>query len=310
MLRKKEENEKRVKDEAYYAGKIQEITARTKGIYLMARGGDEDKGTHQIWSLGSADEEMQDPTHQAMILNMTEKSTFDSQQNFTDIVEDYDNINEIEAEESVDCSQLSVINVNLMVKGKEICHDSMSKVNSNRPSASKVCDHLNHVAVEDYVSDEDNVSNETTIPRVIVKHKMVEKVKINVESFSLNDFISMPKANAVLIGSFKSKVGSWVRGSSLHSVFHANVQGLKRVAYIEGLKHNLISVSQLVVGTGHHVVFDEEGSVISNKETKEILLNSKQKGDMFTLEIKPITGVPSVCLLSKASSKLSWLWHR
>ena len=31
---------------------------------------------------------------------------------------------------------------------------------------------------------------------------------------------------------------------------------------------------------------------------------------MFTLHIKPIVGVPSVCLLSKASSKISSLWHQ
>ena len=31
---------------------------------------------------------------------------------------------------------------------------------------------------------------------------------------------------------------------------------VNRVAYVEGLKHNLISVSQLVVGTGNQFVFD------------------------------------------------------
>lgn len=85
---------------------------------------------------------------------------------------------------------------------------------------------------------------------------------------------------------------------------------VNQVAYVEGLQHNLISISQLVVGTGNQVVFDEKGSFISNKETKEVLLKSKRKGDMFTLSIKPIVGVPSVFLLSKESSDLSWLWHR
>ena len=39
---------------------------------------------------------------------------------------------------------------------------------------------------------------------------------------------------------------------------------IKRVAYVEGLKHNLISVSQLVVGTGLRIPFDDEGSVIED----------------------------------------------
>ena len=85
---------------------------------------------------------------------------------------------------------------------------------------------------------------------------------------------------------------------------------LNQVAYVEGLQHNLVSVSQLVVGTSNQVVFDEERSVISNKETKEVLLKFKRKGDMFTLDIKPVVGVPSVCLLSKVSYDIIWLWHR
>ena len=50
---------------------------------------------------------------------------------------------------------------------------------------------------------------------------------------------------------------------------------VNRVAYVKGLNHNLISVSQLVVGTDNKVLFDEKRSIIYNKETKEILLNSK-----------------------------------
>ena len=37
---------------------------------------------------------------------------------------------------------------------------------------------------------------------------------------------------------------------------------IKKVAYIEGFPHNLINVSQLVVGTGLKVSFDDEGSEI------------------------------------------------
>lgn len=47
---------------------------------------------------------------------------------------------------------------------------------------------------------------------------------------------------------------------------------LNRVAYVEGIQHNLISVSQLVVGTDNQVVFNEAESIISNVETKEVLL--------------------------------------
>ena len=55
---------------------------------------------------------------QVKILNMTENSTLGSQQNFVDIEDNSDNISEIEAVKCLDCSRLSVINVNSLAKGK------------------------------------------------------------------------------------------------------------------------------------------------------------------------------------------------
>ena len=77
---------------------------------------------------------------------------------------------------------------------------------------------------------------------------------------------------------------------------------IRNVAYVEGLQHNLISVSQLVVWIGLKVSFDGEGSEIIEKKTKEVLLKSKRKGEMYPLNINPIRGKPSICLLTKAHS--------
>lgn len=38
---------------------------------------------------------------------------------------------------------------------------------------------------------------------------------------------------------------------------------------MEGLQHNLINVTQLVVGIGLKVSFDEEGSEVTHKELKK-----------------------------------------
>lgn len=64
------------------------------------------------------------------------------------------------------------------------------------------------------------------------------------------------------------------------------------VAYVNGLKQNLISLSHLVVGTGNQALFDDKESVISNKVTNEVLLKSKRKCDMCMLDVKPIVGLP------------------
>ena len=83
-----------------------------------------------------------------------------------------------------------------------------------------------------------------------------------------------------------------------------------KLAHVEGLQHNLISVSQLVVGTGLKVSFDDKGSKIIEKKSKKMLLKSKHKGDMYPLNINLIRGKPSICLLTKAALDDSWLWHR
>ncbi|KAI3740016.1 hypothetical protein L2E82_30432 [Cichorium intybus] len=85
---------------------------------------------------------------------------------------------------------------------------------------------------------------------------------------------------------------------------------IRKVAYVEGLQHNLISVSQLVVGTGLKVSFDEDGSELIEKKTKKLVLKSKRKGEMFPLDMKPIKGKPAICLLTRGANDDSWLWHR
>ncbi|XP_023752546.1 uncharacterized protein LOC111900907 [Lactuca sativa] len=118
---------------------------------------------------------------------------------------------------------------------------------------------------------------------------------------NLRDFRSLKNAGVVKFGNNqKCQVKGY--GKITNGQFTVN-----RVAYVEGLQHNLISVSKLVVGTKNQVLFNEEGSIISNVYAKEVLLKSKWKGDMFTLDINPIVGKLAVCLLSKATSDLSWL---
>ena len=53
---------------------------------------------------------------------------------------------------------------------------------------------------------------------------------------------------------------------------------IRKVAYVEGLQHNLICVSRLIIGTCLKVSFDEEGLEIIEKKSKAMLLKSKWKG--------------------------------
>ncbi|KAI3690740.1 hypothetical protein L2E82_48947 [Cichorium intybus] len=84
---------------------------------------------------------------------------------------------------------------------------------------------------------------------------------------------------------------------------------IQKVAYVLGLKHNLISVSQLV-STGLRVEFDNQFSYIMTGNRDICLVRSSRKINMFPLDITMFPGKPRLCLLSKAHSEISWLWHR
>ena len=72
---------------------------------------------------------------------------------------------------------------------------------------------------------------------------------------------------------------------------------IRKVAYVEGLQHNLISVSQLVVGRELKVLFDDKGSKIIEKKSKTVLLMSEHKGEMYPLNLNLIQGKPAILAL-------------
>lgn len=58
MLKKQEEMEEKVKDESYYAMKIEELRVKSKNLSLVAKNSSDDEGTYQIWPSRLYDEEM------------------------------------------------------------------------------------------------------------------------------------------------------------------------------------------------------------------------------------------------------------
>jgi len=77
------------------------------------------------------------------------------------------------------------------------------------------------------------------------------------------------------------------------------------VLYVEGLKHNLLSISQLC-DKGYQVTFRTNSCEIRLPHSKEVLLVSKRSNNVYLLNISNSTFVG--CLLTKHEE--SWLWHR
>ena len=82
----------------------------------------------------------------------------------------------------------------------------------------------------------------------------------------------------------------------------------KRVAYVNGLKHNLISVSQLC-DEDFEVHFDKLQGIVTNIN-KEIVLIAPRSRDVYIIDMTPVVPQTQVCFYTKASADISWLWHK
>jgi len=77
------------------------------------------------------------------------------------------------------------------------------------------------------------------------------------------------------------------------------------VLYVEGLKHSLLSISQLC-DRGYQVTFKTNSCEIRLPNSKEVLLVGKRPNNVYLLDISNSTSIS--CLVTKHEE--SWLWHR
>ncbi|GJS93585.1 integrase, catalytic region, zinc finger, CCHC-type containing protein [Tanacetum coccineum] len=80
------------------------------------------------------------------------------------------------------------------------------------------------------------------------------------------------------------------------------------VYYFEGLGHNLFSIKQFCDGD-LEVAFRSNTSCVRNLEG-EYLLTGSRDSNLYTISISELAASSPVCLMSKATSIKSWLWHR
>ncbi|GKB23002.1 retrovirus-related pol polyprotein from transposon TNT 1-94 [Tanacetum coccineum] len=80
------------------------------------------------------------------------------------------------------------------------------------------------------------------------------------------------------------------------------------VYYVEGLRHNLFLVEQFCDGD-LEVAFRSNTCYVWNLEGNDLLTGSRDS-NLYTIYISEIASSSPVCLMSRATSTKSWLWHR
>ena len=81
------------------------------------------------------------------------------------------------------------------------------------------------------------------------------------------------------------------------------------VPLVDGLKHNLLSISQLC-DKANEVWFTKEACVISDMSTWNILITGNRKGSVYIADFNSTNSEVMTCLLNKASIDESWTWQK
>nr|GFB09399.1 hypothetical protein [Tanacetum cinerariifolium] len=76
---------------------------------------------------------------------------------------------------------------------------------------------------------------------------------------------------------------------------------IKKVYYVEGLGHNLFS--------GLEVAFRKSTCFVRNEDGADLLTDDRSS-NLYTIALNGVASNSSTCLLEKASSSQSWLWHQ
>ncbi|GJT71512.1 hypothetical protein Tco_1030798, partial [Tanacetum coccineum] len=95
---------------------------------------------------------------------------------------------------------------------------------------------------------------------------------------------------------------------------HSSNLNFEKVSYVEELKFNLLSVSQ-ICDKKHNVIFTyKECLILSSKfkfvDEDLVILRAPRKNDVYSLDLKNI--IPSggiTCLVAKSTEDEAVLWH-
>ncbi|GKC34996.1 retrovirus-related pol polyprotein from transposon TNT 1-94 [Tanacetum coccineum] len=81
-----------------------------------------------------------------------------------------------------------------------------------------------------------------------------------------------------------------------------------KVAYVNGLKHNLINISQLC-GANYKVLFTKTQGTIYN-QNDEVVLIAPRGRDVYVIDMSSFNKESNAYFFAKASPSVNWLWHK
>ncbi|GJW68791.1 integrase, catalytic region, zinc finger, CCHC-type containing protein [Tanacetum coccineum] len=143
-----------------------------------------------------------------------------------------------------------------------------------------------------------------------VKNKVVQIIMWIVDSGCSKHMMGDRSVLKNFVEKFMGTVCFWNDHFAAITGYGDYVQGnitICHVYYVEGLGHNLFSVGQFCDGY-LQVAFRLKTCYVRNLEGDD-LLTVNRESNLYTISIPNMAASSPVCLMSKASSTKSWLWH-
>jgi len=82
---------------------------------------------------------------------------------------------------------------------------------------------------------------------------------------------------------------------------------INNVWLVDGLEHNLLSISQFC-DNGYDVMFEKTNCIVINKDNKSIVFKGKREENVCKINFSELVDQKVICLLSMNDKK--WVWHR
>jgi len=82
---------------------------------------------------------------------------------------------------------------------------------------------------------------------------------------------------------------------------------INNVWLVDGLRHNLLSISQFC-DNGYDVLFVKNNCIVINKDNQSIVFKGKRRNNVYKINFSELTDQKVLCLLSMSDKK--WMWHR
>src|SRR3954462_5013043 len=86
-----------------------------------------------------------------------------------------------------------------------------------------------------------------------------------------------------------------------------NSPSITNVLLVEGLTHNLLSISQLS-DNGYDIIFNQKSCKAVSQKDSSILFTDKRKNNIYKTDLQDLKNQKVTCLMSVSEEQ--WVWHK